>query len=120
MRLCECSYRLESSFAKIAMNQWDTRQTDDVSNRGAKPANDSNASAQMKLFIETPTGKTITLSVKPSESIERVKEKIGKADGIRLGRKQLQFRGIKLEEDRSLADYNIKKESILRLVHSCR
>ena len=52
----------------------------------------------MQIFIKTLTGKTITLEVEPSDTIEAVKAKIHD------------------EEGRSLSDYNVQKESTLHLV----
>lgn len=74
----------------------------------------------MQLFVKTLTGKTLTIDIRPSDTIEELKRRIQSKEGISPDVQRLIFKGKQIENMRTLADYNIPKESTVHLVLRCR
>ena len=70
----------------------------------------------MQIFVRVMCGKTITLEVEESTTLQEVMDMLQGKSGVPPDEQRLVFVRKQLEPGRTLADYNIQKESTLHLV----
>ncbi len=69
----------------------------------------------MQIFVKLPAANTIALEVEANDIIENVRAKIQDKEGIDPADQILKYGEIILVDARTLADYNIQKESLITL-----
>ncbi len=74
----------------------------------------------MIIYVKTIIGRKSEIEVEPSDSIEKIKEKIKEREGYPPDKQILLFNGRNLEDGKTLADYNIQKESTINMFMKIR
>ena len=67
----------------------------------------------MLIYVMTPDGKRITLTVKASDTIETVKAKIEDEEGIPPDDQILIFAGKELDDEHKVSDHGLKNGSTI-------
>lgn len=72
------------------------------------------------LFVKANDGTKILTGIKITDKVESIKGKVAAKTGIAVEEQRLIFGGKQLEDGRTVADYNLQKESTLHLLQRLR
>ena len=70
----------------------------------------------MQIFVKTLTGKILVIAVESNETVSSVKDKIHEKEGLPPVSQRIGFNRKVLEDDNTLADYNVQEGSTLHLL----
>ncbi len=74
----------------------------------------------MQIIIKLLNGKTLTLNVEPSDTIEKIKKKIQEKEGIPPDQQRLLYMGRELEDIYTISNYKILENSTVFLLTKFR
>lgn len=107
---------LEDSSTLVQCGLADGSIIDCSSSRSMAATSSDSSVGEMHLFVKTLTGKTVTVVIKPTDTILDVKQRIMEKEGVALAHQCLICAGKQLENSRSIQDCGIQHQSVLHLV----
>ena len=69
----------------------------------------------MTIKVKTLTGKEIEIDIEPSDTVERIKERVEEKEGIPPVQQRLIFGGKQMSDEKTARDYNIEGGTVLHL-----
>jgi hypothetical protein len=76
------------------------------------------ASSTIQVIVKTPLGKNIPVEINTNDPISALKEKVTQKEGIPVNRQSLVYTGITLDDDQTVADYDIERGSTIDLLQT--
>jgi len=80
------------------------------------PTGAKGTTAEINVEVKTLTGKTLKITTRTADTVEELKEAIRRLEGIPADQQRLIFAGCQMEDDQTLARYNICQGSVISLV----
>lgn len=77
-------------------------------------------SGGIMIKVKTLTGKEIEIDIEPTDTIERIKERVEEKEGIPPVQQRLIFAGKQMNDEKTAKEYNIEGGSVLHLVLALR
>lgn len=74
----------------------------------------------MQIKVKNLAGREIEIDIEPTDTIERIKERVEEKEGIPPPQQRLIFGGKALADDKTAAEYNIQAGMTLHLVLALR
>ncbi|KAJ3704750.1 hypothetical protein LUZ61_008455 [Rhynchospora tenuis] len=70
--------------------------------------------------VKTLTGKEIEINIEPTDTVDRIKERVEEKEGIPPVQQRLIYGGKQMADDKTAKEYNIEGGSVLHLVLALR
>ncbi|KAJ4813699.1 hypothetical protein LUZ62_026265 [Rhynchospora pubera] len=70
--------------------------------------------------VKTLTGKEIEIDIEPTDTVDRIKERVEEKEGIPPVQQRLIYGGKQMADDKTAKEYNIEGGSVLHLVLALR
>lgn len=83
---------------------------------GGNDGEGSSSGGTFNIFLKTLSGKTISLEVTKTDTIQSIKSRILDKEGIPVDQQRLVFNGKQLEDSQKIEDYGLQNDNTIHLV----